>query len=101
MGFYISIMKHLVPPALIAFSLAPLHAPAQVPYLDSLWTLWRDTANHDTIRLRAMHLIAWDGHLFTQLERAFYFAQLEYEPARTKGREKEMVNAPHVQGISC
>ncbi|MBK8338783.1 MAG: tetratricopeptide repeat protein [Flavobacteriales bacterium] len=93
-------MKHLMAPLLIAFAFAPVHAAAQQPYLDSLWTLWRDTSNHDTIRLRAMHLIAWDGYLFTQPDSAYYFAQLEYDLAERKGRKKEMANALNVQGIS-
>ncbi len=73
---------------------------AQTPYLDSLWTLWKDTSNHDTVRLRAMHLIAWDGYLFTQPDSAYYFAQLEYDLAERKGLKKEMANALNVQGIT-
>ena len=68
--------------------------------LDSLMGVWNDPKQPDTSRLKAMHDIAWDGYLFTQPDSAFYFAQLEYNFAKSKGHKKQMVNALHTQGVS-
>ena len=33
--------------------------------LDSLWSVWNDTTQADTNRLKAMKKIAWDGYLYS------------------------------------
>jgi tetratricopeptide (TPR) repeat protein len=68
--------------------------------LDSLWTVWNDTSQPDTTRLKAMQDIAWDGYLFSQPDSAFNFAQLEYDFAKSKGLKKHMAIALNTMGVS-
>lgn len=68
--------------------------------LDSLWTVWNDTSQADTIRLIAIHDLAWDGYLFSQPDSAFYFAQLQYNFAKSKGQKKQMALSLKTQGVS-
>ncbi|MFK5854737.1 MAG: tetratricopeptide repeat protein [Bacteroidota bacterium] len=68
--------------------------------LDSLWAIWNDPSQTDSIRCKAMDDIAWDGYLFSQPDSAFYFAQLEYDFAKNKGLKKQMALALNTQGGS-
>ena len=68
--------------------------------LDSLWTIWNDSSQPDTNRLKAMKRISWDGYLFTQPDSAFYFAQLQYELAEQKNEKQHMADAQNTQGVS-
>jgi len=62
--------------------------------------VWNDESQADTNRLKAIHKFAWSGYLFTQPDSAFYFAQLEYDFAKSKGLKKQMANALNTQGLS-
>jgi signal transduction histidine kinase/Tfp pilus assembly protein PilF len=68
--------------------------------LDSLWTVWNDHNQPDTRRLNAMHKIAWEGYLYSKPDSAYYFAQLQYDFAKSKGLEKQMADALNTQGVS-
>ncbi len=68
--------------------------------LDSLWGVWNDQAQPDTTRLKAIHEIAWNGYLFSQPDSAFYFAQMQYDFAKSKGLKKQMSGALNTQGAS-
>lgn len=68
--------------------------------LDSLFAVWNDTNQSETSRFKAIHSIAWDFYLNTQPDSAFYFANLEYEFAKSKGLNKQMANALNTQGVS-
>ena len=48
-------------------------------YLDSLWNIWEDKNQHDTVRLEAIYNLAWDGYLDSHPDSAIYFAQLQYD----------------------
>jgi len=65
-------------------------ASAQVN-LDSLWTVWNDPGQPDTSRLEAMLNISWYGYLYSQPDSAFYFAQLQYDLAKSKGLKKQFL----------
>ncbi len=67
---------------------------------DSLWTVWQDSSQHDTLRLDAIYNYAWDGYLFANPDSAFYFAQLQYNYAENKGHKKWMANALYTQGVA-
>lgn len=54
----------------------------------------------DTIRIKAMHNIAWRSYLNTQPDSAYYFAQLEYDLARSKELKKQMAGDLNTQGVS-
>jgi len=67
---------------------------------DSLWGVWYDKSQPDTNRLKAIDKIAWDGHLFSQPDSAFYFAQLQYELAEAAGNKHSMADALNTQGAT-
>lgn len=68
--------------------------------LDSLWTVWKDSKRHDTTRLNALYIYSWKSYLFSQPDSSFYFAQMQYDFAKSKGLKKQMANALHNQGAS-
>lgn len=72
----------------------------QVPKKDSLWSIWQNSALHDTVRLKAMQEFTWDGYLFTQPDSAFYFATLQYDYAIKKNQKKFAASALNTQGAS-
>ncbi len=75
-------------------------AEAQGTNMDSLWAIWNNSNESDTNKLKAMHNIALGGYLFTQPDSTFYFAQLEYDFAKSKGLKKQMAAALNTQGVS-
>lgn len=68
--------------------------------LDSLWQVWNDKNQLDTIRLGALHDIAWNGFLYSNPDSAFQLAQLEYNYAKSRGLKRYMADARKVQGVS-
>ncbi len=68
--------------------------------LDSLFTVWQDPTQPDTTRLKAIDKFAWYGYLFTQPDSAFYYAQLQYDFAESKGIKSQMAWALNTQGYS-
>jgi adenylate cyclase len=66
---------------------------------DSLWAVWSDPAQADTIRLEAIDEIA-RGYLSNQPDSAWHFAQLQYEFAMGRGKSKYLWNAFNTQGIA-
>ncbi|MEZ4953867.1 MAG: tetratricopeptide repeat protein [Saprospiraceae bacterium] len=69
--------------------------------LDSLFAIWNDANQPDTVRLEAIHGIAWDGYRNTNPDSSFYFAQLGYDLAKAIGHIKWMALALNTQGGSC
>jgi hypothetical protein len=67
---------------------------------DSIWNVWSDKSQHDTIRLEAIKKYAWDGYLFSLPDSAFHFAQLQYDFASIKGLKKYQADALNTQGAS-
>ena len=88
----------------VLFSLSHLNSIAQSSLsqkiADSLWSVWTDKTQHDSIRLQAIKKYAWDGYLFAQPDSAFYFAQLQYNFAKNKGLKKYQADALNTQGSS-
>ncbi|MEC7954470.1 MAG: hypothetical protein VX141_01145, partial [Bacteroidota bacterium] len=56
--------------------------------IDSLRSIWNDTTQADTNRLKAIHKIASDCYLFTKPDSSFYFAQMHYDFALKVGDKK-------------
>lgn len=73
---------------------------SQKVYLDSLWKVWSDVSQPDTIRLKAIDDFAWDGYLYSMQDSAFYFAQLMHDFAESKGLKKFQARALNTQGAS-
>lgn len=48
---------------LILVLLAAKPISAQQSNLDSLWAVWSDTGQPDTLRLQAIYNFTWDGYL--------------------------------------
>ena len=94
-------MKYLGPAIFLLCCLTALQPCfGQTINLDSLWTIWNDSTQADTNRLKAMQDIAWDGYLYSQPDSAFYLAGLQYELAETIGNKKWMGTALNTQGVS-
>ncbi|MFK7771986.1 MAG: adenylate/guanylate cyclase domain-containing protein [Saprospiraceae bacterium] len=66
--------------------------------LDSLWNAWQDETHVDTIRLEAIHKFTVNGYLYSHPDSAYYFAQLQYDFAQSKGLKKQMARALNLQG---
>jgi len=73
---------------------------AQNTKIDSLWAEWKDETQHDTIRLDALVNFAWDGYLYSHPDSTFYYAQIAYDYAKSKGLKKPMVWASTAMGVS-
>ena len=89
-------MRSLVLTIIILFSGYKLIAQN----LDSLWNIWQDETQPDTTRLKAIQNFTWNGYLFTQPDSAFFFAQIQYNYAKSKGLKKQMAGALNIQGVS-
>ena len=68
--------------------------------VDSLFLVWNDGSKADTIRLDAMHEIAWEGFLFVDPDSARYYADLQYKFAQKNKLNGEMARALKTKGIS-
>ncbi len=66
--------------------------------LDSLRTVWNNQSLADTIRLQAVDKIAREAYAESQNDSAYYFAQLQYDFAESKGHKKQMADALNTQG---
>ena len=65
---------------------------------DSLMSIWKDVTQQDTIRLNAIQRIAMEGYRFKNPDSAFYYAQLQYDFARTTKHKNFQVLALLTQG---
>ncbi len=67
---------------------------------ESLWNIWSDETNHDTIRLNAIKSHIWEKFLFINPDTAFQLSELQYKLAEEKGQVKHMAIALNTQGIT-
>ena len=67
---------------------------------DSLFSVWQDSKLPDSVRLKAIDIIAWDGYIYSQPDSSFYYAQKQYEFAKKAGRKKEAALALNTQGAA-
>ncbi len=67
---------------------------------DSLWTIWNDRAQPDTVRLKAIETLAWNVYLYSQPDSAFLIAGLGHELAVTIGDRKFEAKALNTQGAA-
>ncbi len=85
---------------LFLFFFATLVSQAQEQKLDSLLRVWNDLSAPDTSRLKAIHKIARKIYINSNPDSAFYYAQLQYDFALTKGLKMQMADALTAQGGS-
>ncbi|HEY0031480.1 MAG TPA: tetratricopeptide repeat protein [Bacteroidia bacterium] len=83
----------------LLFFLCSFEGMSQVN-IDSLWKVWNNTANPDTVRLEAMGIISFDGYIYSNSDSAFYCAQLQYNFAKKCGNKKYQAQALNTQGTS-
>jgi tetratricopeptide (TPR) repeat protein/two-component sensor histidine kinase len=93
-------MKFLAAILFTPFALSFSPAISQSVNLDSLLGIWNDETMPDSTRLFVIHDIIWDGYMFSQPDSAAYFAQLQYDFAKSKGHKKEMSGAMNSIGVS-
>ncbi|NND76626.1 MAG: tetratricopeptide repeat protein [Flavobacteriales bacterium] len=74
-------------------------APLAQSNLDSLYSIWQDKSRPDTSRLLAIQELAFTEYLFSNLDSAFYFAELQYDFAKSKDLKRQMAMALTTQGI--
>ena len=68
--------------------------------LDSLWGVWNDSTQPDTNRLKAINIIAKNSYRSNHSDSTYYFAQLQYDFAKSTKNNIYMANALNIQGIS-
>ena len=68
--------------------------------LDSLWSVWQDQSIEDTVRLEALKVYGWEKYLYVYPDSTFYYAQMQYDYAKSKGLKKQMASALNSQGVS-
>jgi hypothetical protein len=90
-------MKNLIFVVLfLNFSLAMI---AQVN-VDSLFSIWNDTTQPDTSRLKAMDDLCFKHYSYTDLDSSFYYSQQMYDFASDKGLKKYQADALHNMAIA-
>ncbi|MBI1305528.1 MAG: tetratricopeptide repeat protein [Bacteroidetes bacterium] len=72
--------------------------PTSAQNIDSLWKIYKDKSQPDTTRFRAVRQIVLKGYMETNPDSAFYFAQVAYEFAKSKGMKKKMANSLKMMG---
>lgn len=88
-------MKHFY---LFIFCFWGLTAFAQVQQ-DSIWAVWEDTKRADTVRLEALHFVAYNIYSFSQPDSAILLSKVEYDFAKEKKQPKYMAKALMTQGL--
>lgn len=68
--------------------------------LDSMWSVWMDQSQPDSVRLQAIGDYAYNGYLFTKPDSAFYFAGLQLEFAKKAKLKDWQASALLTQGSS-
>ncbi len=93
---------HMIRAALFTFLMycMVIATAAQENRTDSLKRIWNDKTQPDTSRLQAISTFTYQGYLFSMPDSAYYYAQLEYDFAKSKGLKKYMATALNLQGIS-
>lgn len=67
---------------------------------DSLRQIWNNPNAHDTIRLKALDKLAWDGFLFSNPESAFYYASIESAFAQDVGNDLFLARSLNIKASS-
>ena len=92
-------MKKTIILLTVIFSL-PFVAAAQQVNLDSLYTLWQDQTQTDSLRAAAYKDYIWNGFLFSNSDSAFVLAEELFAFGQKSKEPKTTALALHIQG-SC
>jgi tetratricopeptide (TPR) repeat protein len=74
--------------------------PAAGQNLDSLRMVWLNESLHDTVRLNAMEVLAWEGYGYSNPDSSYYYSQQLFDFAEKSGNKKWMAKAIKLQGNS-
>ncbi|MFK5855442.1 MAG: tetratricopeptide repeat protein [Bacteroidota bacterium] len=85
---------------LFVFVLLSINIYAQVN-LDSLWSIWKNESQEDTIRLKALDDFILHGYIVTSNDSAFHYAQIQFEFANEKGLKENSAFALDKLGSAC
>ncbi|MDC8003709.1 adenylate/guanylate cyclase domain-containing protein [Aureisphaera galaxeae] len=72
---------------------------AQTP-LDSLLTVWEDTARPDSVRIYAYRDYIWDGYLYSKPDSALVLSDSLYEFSMASGYKKGIASVLNMQGFT-
>ena len=89
-------MKNILTTLLLTLSLSCI---AQVN-LDSLWNVWNDETQADTIRLKAIYEITWEDYLFYKPDSAFHLVQMMFNLAKSTNNKRAIANSYNLKGIA-
>lgn len=70
---------------------------SQKAYLDSLWKVWNNPNESDSVRLRAMYDFAWDGYLYSQPDSSYYYSKQMFDFAVEKNQVEFQAKALNLQ----
>lgn len=79
---------------------AQTNLPDRQAGLDSLWAVWQDESQADTTRLNTMEKFIRQGYMKKKPDSTYYYAQLQYDFAKSKGLRKYIADALNLQGNS-
>lgn len=69
--------------------------------LDSLWNNWNDRTKADTSRLKAIDLIIGKVYMFSQPDSAYYFAERQWELAKSSNNQIWIAKSLYSQAVAC
>jgi serine phosphatase RsbU (regulator of sigma subunit) len=67
---------------------------------DSLYQIWKDDANHDTVRFKAMKSFIWTNYLFSKPDTAFILANEQLVYADYRNNLKWQADAYNTMGVT-
>lgn len=67
---------------------------------DSLWMIWNDESNSDSIRFKSINQLSKQGYIYSNPDSSLYCSDLQFELAIKTGNKKIMADARNTQGIA-
>lgn len=77
-----------------------LAAFSQSLNIDSSLAVWNDPNQSDSLRMQAIHAVAWHGYINTNPDSAFYYAQLMFDFASDHGYRQQTSIALNTMGAA-
>ncbi|TVR37007.1 MAG: tetratricopeptide repeat protein [Cryomorphaceae bacterium] len=97
------LLKHILRPAFVTvgFSLILLHTPpAFTQNLDSLYSVWEDTSQPDSVRVQAYKTYIWNGYLFSNPDSVHILTEAMHAFAKERNYPIASNQAYTLQGIA-
>jgi tetratricopeptide (TPR) repeat protein len=68
--------------------------------IDSLWRVFNDDAQSDSVRLGAIDKIAWDGYLYKLPDSSIYYAKIQHDFAKKTGNKHHLAMSLNTMGAA-